>query len=235
MAAQTWTKQGELTLSRLSSLTGMRRARLFLGQWVQAEGVVYDEFTRDLHLARRGLGDFRRYIVGADEGYTNPAVLLLIGMDGDGRAHILREFYRRRVLQGDVVAEAVRWWRECQPEAYYVDPSAAGLIAEMIAAGLPVIAADHAVQQGIQTVKARLAQAGDGRPRLTVDPACDNTIAEFESYVWKQTKAGIKDEPEKQNDHAMDALRYALMGENLPEYPDEGIYVYDERVAISPY
>jgi PBSX family phage terminase large subunit len=235
MATQTWTKQGELTLSRLSSLTGMRRARLFLGQWVQAEGVVYDEFTRDTHVKRRDMGDFQRYIVGVDEGYTNPAVLLLIGLDGDGRAHILREFYQRRVLQGDVVAEAARWWRECQPETYYVDPSAAGLIAEMIAAGLPVIAADHAIQQGIQTVKARLAQAGDGRPRLTVDPTCDNTIAEFESYVWKQTKAGIKDEPEKQNDHAMDALRYALMGENLPEYPDEGIYVYDERVAISPY
>jgi len=231
--AQTWTKQGERTLARLASLTGMRRSRLFLGQWVQAEGVVYEEFSRESHVVQRG--GFSRYIVGMDEGYSNPAVLLVIGLDGDGRAHVVEEFYQRRVLQGDVVGHARELWARYQPEAFFVDPSAAGLIAEMQSVGLPIGAVDHAVQQGIQCVKARLAAQGDGKPRLTFDPSCVNTIAEMESYCWKQSKQGLKDEPEKINDHSCDCLRYALMGENLPELPEEGVYVYDERVSISPY
>jgi phage terminase large subunit len=63
---------------------------------------------------------------------------------------------------------------------------------------------------GIHRVKAALQVAGDGRPRLTVAPTCVNTIAEFESYVWKEGRAGMRDEPEKVNDHAMDALRYVM-------------------------
>ncbi len=62
------------------------------------------------------------------------------------------------------------------------------------------------VLDGITAVQGYLAIQGDGRPRLTVDPSCVDTINEFESYVWKPEK----DEPVKENDHAMDALRYAI-------------------------
>jgi len=84
-------------------------------------------------------------------------------------------------------------------------------------AHLPVREADNAVHDGIQRVKARLARAGDGRPRLTISPSCVNLLAEIESYVWREGKQGVKDEPEKINDHAMDALRYAVM------YIDRGV------------
>jgi phage terminase large subunit len=60
------------------------------------------------------------------------------------------------------------------------------------------------VLDGITKVQDYLKIQGDGKPRLTVDPSCVNTINEFESYVWKENK----DEPVKDNDHAMDALRY---------------------------
>jgi hypothetical protein len=63
-------------------------------------------------------------------------------------------------------------------------------MAAMRAANLRVYEADNAVSDGIQNVKARLAVAGDGRPRLTFDPACANTISEFESYVWAQDRDG---------------------------------------------
>jgi phage terminase large subunit len=68
------------------------------------------------------------------------------------------------------------------------------------------------VLDGIRRIQDRLAIQGDGLPRLTVDPACTNTINEFESYVWRQaTGTGVaKDEPNKENDHAMDALRYLV-------------------------
>ena len=180
------------------------------GEFVSFEGLVYEEFDRGVHVREMPVQPGWRYVAGVDEGYTNPAVILVVGFDGDDRAHVAEEFYRRRALQGDVVAEAQRLRDVYQITMFFVDPSAAGLIAEMRAAGLPVAPADHRVMDGIQRVKARLPLAGDGRPRLTVAAGCVNTLAEFESYVWREGRAGMRDEPEKANDHAMDALRYVM-------------------------
>jgi len=193
-------------LETLNSLTGVLGLRLRDGKWVQAEGAVYDEFSRDVHVVERG-APWHRVIAGVDEGYTNPAVILTIGLDADDRAHYIEEYYQRRALQADVVGEARRLHAAYGIEMFYADPSAAGLIAEMRSVGLPVVEANHDVRQGIQHIKARLAVAGDGKPRLTVSAGCTNTIAEFEAYQWKEGK----EEPVKVNDHAMDAGRYALL------------------------
>jgi PBSX family phage terminase large subunit len=201
----------EFIRSLEASYSGKFAQQELEGEFVTYEGLVYEDFDRGRHV-KDSTAELRRYIVGADEGYTNPAVLLVVGVDGDGRAHIAEEYYRRRVLQGDVVAEAKRLHTKYMVEDLIIDPSAAGLIAEMQSEGLPVRRANNEVFEGIQAVKARLAPAGDGLPRLTVSPSCVNIIAEFESYVWKETKAlGVKDQPEKANDHALDALRYAIM------------------------
>mgnify|MGYP001567928783 CR=1 FL=1 len=180
------------------------------GEFVSFEGLVYEEFRRDDYV-RDLPGPWAQVIAGVDEGYTNPSVILAIGIDGDGRAYIIDEFYRRRVLQADVVGAARSMAEQYKINAFYADPSAAGLIAEMVSVGLPVMAANHDVMPGIQVVKSYLARRGDGRSRLAVSPRCVNTIAEFESYQWKQGRQGMKDEPEKMNDHAMDALRYGLV------------------------
>jgi phage terminase large subunit len=114
------------------------------------------------------------------------------------------------MLQSEVVGACKLMVERYQAEAVQVDPSAAGLIAEMESEGLPANAADNTVVDGIQGVKARLAIAGDGKPRLTMSNACANTIGEFESYAWRERSGNMLDEPEKINDHAMDALRYTL-------------------------
>jgi len=87
-----------------------------------------------------------------------------------------------------------------------VDAAAAGLTAEMRNVSLPAVAAKGRVLDGIRAVQDRLKVAGDGRPRLTVDPDCTNLINEFESYVWKPER----DEPVKENDHALDSIRYLI-------------------------
>lgn len=206
----------EFVESLEASYTGRFAAQELAGEFVGFEGLVYEDFNRETHVIERD-GPWRRIIIGADEGYTNPAVLLLIAEDNDGRAHVLEEFYRRRVLQGDVVAAAREMFLAHKIETIQVDPSAAGLIAEMREVGLPANAANNMVRDGIQAVKSRLARAGDGRPRLTFAPACANTIAEFESYAWKETGGEMRDDPEKVNDHAADALRYGMMYLDRPQ------------------
>ena len=230
------TEQGKRTMARLKALTGMRGKRLYEGIWATAEGAVYNTFDREIHVLDRPYGEFKRFYLAMDEGYTNPAVILLIGSDSDNRWHIFREFYRRGVLQSGVVEHAQHWYKALRrytemkkEDATFgfivVDAAAAGLIAELRDNALPAEGAKGRVIDGIQTIQDRLAVIG-GRPGLTVAPRCVETINEFESYVWKQNKDGSeKDEPVKENDHAMDALRYFGAAAEIP-------YSVDDLVAF---
>lgn len=191
-------------LETLNQLTGMMRKRLVEGVWATAEGSVYDTFDPLVHICERSPEDFKAWYLCQDEGYTNPAVILLIGEDADGRWHVAREFYERGKLQADVVQVALAWTLEKNVLMDAVDAAAAGLIANLRQYGVPAQAAKGRVIDGIKLIQDRLAIQGDGRPRLTISPECINTRNEFESYVWKPEK----DEPIKENDHALDALRY---------------------------
>jgi phage terminase large subunit len=72
-AAADWTDKGRAYIARLDRLTGPRFLRLRKGQWAGAEGAIYDEFDRRVHVVetcqRRASGDFIRVI---DFGYVNP-------------------------------------------------------------------------------------------------------------------------------------------------------------------
>jgi phage terminase large subunit len=207
------TEQGKRTMARLERLTGMRRERLLLGHWATAEGAVYDMFDRAIHVQERDEREMRIWYLAIDEGYTNPAVILLVGEDSDGRQHIHREWYKRGQLQSTVVSAAKEKYLEYNCRMAAVDDAAAGLIAEMRNSGMNAQGAKGRVQDRIYSVQNRLKVLGDGKPRLTIDPSCENTINDFESRVWKPEK----DEPVKENDHGTDAYEYLdlLTGINL--------------------
>lgn len=198
------TEGGVARLASLETLTGVRRKRLLEGIWATAEGAVYDTFDARVHVIERPDAEIKQWYLAMDEGYTNPAVILLIGEDSDGRLHVHREYYERGKLQRDVVAFALGWWTAFVCTLAAVDAAAAGLIADLNDAGIYAVPRKGRVLDGITAVQALLKVQDDERPRLTVDPSCVNVINEFESYVWKDGK----DEPVKENDHALDALRY---------------------------
>lgn len=235
-----WTEKGAKYIAKLDALTGNRKQRLRYGRWVQAEGVVYSEWDRAKHIISRDKGipaDWARFI-SIDFGYTNPFVALFWARDPDGRLYCYRQIY----LTGRIVAEHAKQIREIHNAGYPVGaaskPPAAVVCdhdAEDMATlrqclpGWNIVPARKSIDRGIEAVKARLAPAGDGKPRLYfIDgnlvqrdqelddqkrPVC--TEEEFDSYVWSKgnAKAGgtlEKDEPTKENDHGMDACRYMV-------------------------
>lgn len=203
------TELGQKTISSLEKLTGIRRKRLYEGIWATAEGAVYDMFDASVHVKARPDSEMVSWYLAIDEGYTNPAVILLVGVDVDGRWHIKKEWYERGKLQSEVVRQAVKLCGEYDVTLAAVDAAAAGLIADLIDANVPAEGAKGRVLDGIHIIQDKLQVQSDGRPRLTVDPSCVETINEYESYVWKTGQAGaMRDEPQKENDHAMDASRY---------------------------
>lgn len=202
-------------LARLDKLSGHRRARLFLGQWAAAEGLVYDRWDEAVFVRERPGVKWERAILSIDEGYANPCAIGFWLVDGDGYPHLADEWYKSGELEATVVAQAVRFSEFAQRklklslEAVIVDPSAAKLIAALGAKGLPVTRADNDVLPGIASVQARLTTDDRGRPTFTVSPRCTAFRQEIASYIWQTNRDGTKrDAPVKVNDHSQDQARY---------------------------
>lgn len=214
------TAQGERTMAILDSLTGVRRERLRFGRWVAAEGVVYDGFSRAIHVVRRGdVPPIRRWIGSIDWGFTNPSVFQLWGIDGDGRMYLWRELYKTQRLVQDF-AEDIKAMLKSEGIAVSSDgPKAerSEKVLETIVAdhdaedratlhrcGLPTRAAIKEIGNGIQKVQARLRIAGDGKPRVfyVEDAPVErdavlldkhlptSTVEECEVYAWPKGKDG---------------------------------------------
>lgn len=200
------TEDARRRMAALENLSGVRRKRLLEGLWASAEGAVYDMFNSTPggpHVKKRERSEMKRFFLAIDDGYTNPAVILDIGEDSDGRWHCFREFYQRGQPREVVVATARQWHGEHPTELVAVDEAVPELIAQL---GAFVLAkgGKGKIIDGIRKVQDRLKVQGDGLSRYTVDSSCINHINEFESYVWKPEQ----DVPIKENDHSLDALRY---------------------------
>ena len=104
--------------------------------------------------------------------------------------------------------------------AVVIDPSAASFIEACVRRGLPVVKANNDVISGIR-LTADLLKSG----RLVICRGCSDAIREFSLYSWDE-KAGGRDAPLKQNDHAMDDIRYFAATVASPAYePFEAIFV----------
>lgn len=179
------------------------------GRFVLFEGLVYKEFDEQKHVTDTlpEKSKFKEVVAGVDWGYTNPAVIVVLGIDGDGNYYVVEEFYERNRLIGDLVQEAKRLREKWNVQIFFCDPSEPAFIAEFRRAGLPATQANNDVMAGIAQVKALL---NDGK--LLVHHSCQNLIDEFQKYRWEERKGLTLDNPKKESDHAMDALRYASYG-----------------------
>jgi phage terminase large subunit len=181
------------------------------GNFVASEGLIYKEFNAGVHVCDPFTIPMHwRRVRAIDYGYTNPFVCLWSAIDEDGRLVIYDEYYRRR----DLIENHARKIKERKGRFMWtVADHSAQENAEMQNQGVPTVNANKQVRAGIQKVKARLKVQGDGRPRLRVFSTCVNTIKEFGSYHWPEGSQGKNEheEPVKEYDHAMDALRYTAM------------------------
>ncbi len=216
-ATNTWTDQGwQYVQENLSGLSGIQRKRLFEGLWVAAEGLVYPEFTSEM--VREVDVDGWRTVMGADVGSRNATAILTAHVAGDNRIHISREVYRRGMTSSDILAAIESAADMTDPDAIYVDPSAAGYIGDLTRDGYPAVKATNDVLTGIQRVHGAF-QIG-----LTIDPSCTNLIDELGMYAYPDNPRIETDKPVKEHDHACDALRYLVMGALEPTMDIEEWY-----------
>ena len=233
-----WTPLGrQYVMENLGSLTGVEYERLFEGKWVAAEGLVYPEFKpemirptydgseidafdndgnwlpdpkpREKDAIEVDVRGWRR-IMAADIGSRNPTAIGRLHIAGDERVHVSRCLYRRNMTSTDILDAIRDEADEFDPEAIYIDPSAKGIIDDLVREGYPVEAANNDVIDGIRQVRAVLARG------FTIDPSCIEMIDEFGQYAYPAKPRIETDKPEKKHDHAMDMLRYGAMGATEP-------------------
>jgi len=171
------------------------------GEFVAFEGLVYLEFSRNQHIYQdRPLPESWPRVRGIDFGYTNPFVCLWGAIDEDNRLFIYKEHYRPRML---VKEHAAIINAENHHYLWTVSDHDAQDQAELKACGIYTRNAQKDVILGIQRTKARLKVQADNWPRLLINERCINTIKEFSSYRWQESKEGRndKEEPVKENDH----------------------------------
>jgi len=196
----------------LETMTGVARKRFVEGIWCGSEGLVYDQWSEEKYVVDEFPDSFDRLFVGMDEGWNNPAVALLIGIK-DEVTYVIKEWYESKKLEQEVV-HLCKTWKEEYPEieCFILDPSAVKLREAMRHIGLDAVPADNTVFNGIQTVAGKLRKDERGVPLLQVGRECSNLIREFGSYEWLVSRDGtLKEQPAKQHDHALDALRYTLV------------------------
>lgn len=198
---------------RLSRFTGAALQRYRDGVWCANEGAIYPMFSDGVHVKHRG-GPWVRYVAGLDWGFTQPSALRVLGVDEGGCAHVLSELYEGGRTTGELAAYCQLACEQYSPITFVVDASNPSLIADMRKLGLRAIAGDSsqkAVQGGIAIVQNALMpdnHENDGNPRLTFEPTCGKGTYEYYGYHWKD--GALKDQPEKKDDHACDADRYAM-------------------------
>ena len=183
--------------------TGVFYKRYVLGQWCVAEGLIY-RFQPEKHLCSQPPKE-GRYYISVDYGTLNPFSAGLWCVS-EGKAVRLREYYYDGRKSG-ITKTDEEYYRELETlagdkpvEAVVVDPSAASFLTVIRRHGkFSVRKAKNGVLDGIRLVSSFL-QAGN----LQFTSQCTDTLREFSLYSWDDSG----DQPVKQNDHAMDDIRY---------------------------
>lgn len=196
-------------LNRYKNLySGAFYERFVEGRWVAADGLVYPMFENERHVKKLPNESFAGcFYLSCDYGTVNPFSLGLWGQGADGW-YRMDEYYHSGRDTGVQPTdeeyyqklEAVAGTRKI--EALIIDPSAASFIETVLRhRKFRVIKADNDVVRGINRVCRALKD-----DEIFISPNCADTIREFSIYRWDDSIR--HDAPKKENDHAMDDIRY---------------------------
>lgn len=180
--------------------------RYVLGEWVAAEGRIYDFFDDRFVQQAPPEGEIEEWYISCDYGTLNPTSMGLWGRRGDVWYRMKEYYYdgraaRAQKTDGEYADELARLAGGRPIRAVVADPSAASFLAELRRRGWRVRKADNQVLSGIR-LTARLLKEG----RLVICKGCDDAVREFSLYRWEDS--GERDQPKKEHDHAMDEIRY---------------------------
>ena len=202
----------------------LRRAHLD-GDWDVHAGQYFREFSRDRHVIEPfEIPSWWRRFRSMDWGYNDPCCVLWHAVDGENRVYTYRELYVRETRAGEVASMVLELSRGesisytvASPDMWQkrgaVLSGAGGFEGETLAelftsSGLSLTPADNSRVPGWNRVRDYLAVAPDGRPNWLCFSDCRNLIRQLPALQFDQHN---REDAADGDDHAPEALRYALM------------------------
>lgn len=176
------------------------------GDWGIAEGLIYENVVFDevfdVEELRKKEGVKAAF--GNDFGFTDPNAFICCLVDNaDMRIYIFDEWYQTGVTN-KVIAQKIKAMGYGSQQII-CDCADAKSIAELRDEGIhaePSRKGKDSVNHGIQLIQ---------NYQIVVHPKCVEFRKEIENYCWKKDSSGrLKDEPEHDFSHGMDAMRYGV-------------------------
>jgi phage terminase large subunit len=171
-----------------------------LGLRGKATDIIYTHWKLTNQLPMKG-----ELFFGQDFGYNVPSALVLCELY-EGAIYVQEWIYQTRLTTGDLI-EQYKELGVSRTIQIYCDSAEPKTIEELRRAGYNAFEANKDVTEGIKKVKSL---------PLFITENSSNIVKEIKGYKWKTdingkvVKDKDRDEPVKLNDHAMDAIRYAV-------------------------
>jgi PBSX family phage terminase large subunit len=187
--------------------TGAFYERFILGKWAAADGIIYPFMSSEKAFCNVPKVIFEKYCISCDYGTVNPSSFGLWGKFNNTWYRISEYYYDSRKEMNQRTDEEhytalCNLAENLNINSITVDPSAASFITVIKKHGkYSVIPAKNNVVDGIRQVSTALKEN-----RIKICNTCKDSMREFGLYRW-ETSSG-KDTPVKENDHAMDDIRY---------------------------
>ena len=199
--------------------SGKFYARDIEGKWTVAEGAIYADFDKNIHIVDSPPYNITRYYAGVDWGYDHHGSIVIIGETDDGVAYIV-----------DGIAEQYKhidWWIDRAKEfidkygniKFYCDTARTEHIADFKRSNINAEFANKSVIAGIEEVAKRFKE----NRLFYVKGSVPRFEDEIYQYRWRANST--KDEPLKEYDDVLDSVRYALFTQHL----------YDEKHTNRDY
>lgn len=182
--------------------------RYILGKWTLAEGLVYPMFGDSCIV--QDIPDTGDYYISIDYGTHNPFSAGLWCVTKTEAVRIGEYYYcgreeRKEKTPEEYYSEVKRLAGGRDIKCLIVDPSADAFIATVKKHhDFKVRGAVNDVLPGIQTTAEMIASG-----KLKIHENCEDAIREFGLYRWDEKAES--DRVVKENDHAMDEIRYMVM------------------------
>src|SRR5689334_2515217 len=106
-------------MARLERMTGVRRRRLFKGEWCTAEGAIFPEYDKAVHMvhlrsvpfhpALHGVNTdlaikIRGFYGAVDWGFREPGTFLVLALDSENNLYVVEQVYKTQ--------QSINWWAD---------------------------------------------------------------------------------------------------------------------------
>lgn len=187
-----------------STPTGMFTDRDIYGKWVAAEGVVYADFNKDIHLLSHDElmnVKFKEYFVGVDFGYEHYGSMVVIGRSIDNQFYLVEEHAHQHKFIDDWCDIALDIKARYGNINFYCDTARTEHIVKLRTKKIRALYADKNILSGVEEV-AKLIKLN----RFFFIDSATRFKEEIYNYVWD----GETGKPIKMFDDVLDSIRYAI-------------------------